>query len=238
MSEQQVVEQVLLNPDSFHNRALAAYAETIAEYETNQKARRQKEIEWAQKQLVSLGADPERMTVGDDCVIVDGWRFTGVLKEFGHELYLLGNCQKCGQEVISETIHSLDKIGEMIREFQPHWTHECKPKTTAPTLDEQVDDAYRMLSSLRIRFENAIEQVRQAKYELEAQEAYAWKNDLVQGSNDRMRKQWLVDNLHEYYLAVDNAEDAKAEAQLQYDLAKLEVDRLKLIVQLETSSRE
>ncbi len=103
------------------------------------------------------------------------------------------------------------------------------------TLSDIVNTAAIGLSEAITALDAAATDARDAKAALDNAEAEAWMNDLVIGSNDTKRKLWLRDNFAPQYKALDDAERAKAVAQYHYDIAKVEMDRVKLIVAIHTA---
>lgn len=110
-----------------------------------------------------------------------------------------------------------------------------KDDMTNEALEHEVDLATTALTQAITALEVAATDARDAKAALDNAEAEAWMNDLVIGSNDTKRKLWLRDNFAPQYKAMDDAERAKAVAQYHYDIAKAEMDRVKLIVALRTA---
>lgn len=105
----------------FQELAKAAYLQLVAE---NENARVQSErrnakrlIEAAINMLDDWGVDTSTAIVDEATGVVelDGARFRGRA--------LLGECQKCGEEVESDAIHNLARCGELLTKFEPEFDH-------------------------------------------------------------------------------------------------------------------
>lgn len=124
---------------SLRQRAQQAMDDYIEQmFETERKKKRAMETEFMRKlRSVDILEDEQieisafRLSNQWECpsAVIDGLRFIG----YGHygdegpelSVRLLGNCSRCGQETMSDSITSLVTLASEIKSFTPYKNHDC-----------------------------------------------------------------------------------------------------------------
>jgi hypothetical protein len=100
-------------------------------------------------------------------------------------------------------------------------------------MDEQtITAAYSKLSQTRVELWGAIERTIRAKLDVEKDRAARIMTGEIAGKNEAERDARARELLGSLYLALESSETDERQARLQHDLAKIEVDRVELIVRL------
>jgi hypothetical protein len=223
-------------------KELAASAK--AEYETQRTADEQlrdaRLSSWAEKILTEMSEDlVGRIDHNGQFAIVDGIAFTAVLTFSHHYLVMEGECPKCGRPVYSDPVFSLTDIAVLLEEFTPdsnHW-QVCDNALTPPepTADQLVGIAYAVLAETRKDLDVAREDYDAERRSLEIAKNAALLDGSYQalGSNDKTRDAALREQvLVVRYEMLDVAEREYHKAQLAHDLARYEVEALRMQVAL------
>jgi hypothetical protein len=100
-------------------------------------------------------------------------------------------------------------------------------------MDEQtVTAAYDKLARARVELWGAIERVIRARLDVEKERGARMMTGEIAGKNETEREARARELLSSLYLALESAEADERRARLEHDLAKIEVERVELIVRL------
>ncbi len=91
-----------------------------------------------------------------------------------------------------------------------------------------IDTAYAELRSAMRTHQEWAQLLAEAKYELETTKRQGLANGTIEGKNPEMREAAAQQMLSAHYAVVAELESAVEKAQLVLDLAKLEVERIRL----------
>ena len=91
-----------------------------------------------------------------------------------------------------------------------------------------IDTAYAELRSAMRTHQEWAQMLAEAKHELETTKRQGLANGTIEGKNPEMREAAAQQMLSAHYAAVAELESAGSKAQLVLDLAKLEVERIRL----------
>lgn len=102
-----------------------------------------------------------------------------------------------------------------------------------PAMDEQtISAAYGKLAQTRVDLWGAIERAIRAKLDVEKERGARVMTGEIAGKNEAEREARARELLGSLYLTLESAEADERQARLQHDLAKIEVERVELIVKL------
>jgi hypothetical protein len=100
-------------------------------------------------------------------------------------------------------------------------------------MDEQtITAAYGKLAQTRMELWGAIERTIRARLDVEKERGARIMTGEIAGKNEAEREARARELLHSLFAALEAAEADERQARLQQDLAKIEVDRVELIVKL------
>lgn len=105
--------------------------------------------------------------------------------------------------------------------------------STIPNMDEQtINAAYDKLAKTRVDMWGAIEQTIRARLDVEKERGARVMTGEIVGKNEAERDARARELLHSLFAALESAEADERRARLEHDLAKIEVERVELIVRL------
>lgn len=104
-------------------------------------------------------------------------------------------------------------------------------------MDEQtITAAYGKLAQTRMELWGATERTIRARLDVEKERAARMMTGEIAGKNEAEREARARELLHSLFTELENAEADERQARLQFDLAKIEVERVELIVKLVSSA--
>ena len=104
-------------------------------------------------------------------------------------------------------------------------------------MDEQtITAAYDKLAKSRVELWGAIERTIRARLDVEKERAARLMTGEIAGKNETERDARARELLGSLYLSLESAEADERRARLEHDLAKIDVDRVELIVKLLSAS--
>lgn len=100
-------------------------------------------------------------------------------------------------------------------------------------MDEQtITAAYGKLAQTRVALWGAIERTLRARLDLEKERGARVMTGEIAGKNEAEREARAREMLGSLYLSLESAEADERRTRLEHDLAKIEVDRVELIVRM------
>jgi hypothetical protein len=206
----------------------------------NEESRALERIDWIKALILrNLKIPEDLITIAGDVVSVEGIEFGLRRDPAGGDRHLVmsGWCLNCGNQTASQDIGDIEDLGRMLIEFTPTYNHRCEPDIpvlptvrSLPSIADQVDEAYYILAHRRMELEEASNALATAKANREYAEAEAWKDGLVVGSNEQQRKAWLKEYLTTESALLEQAEATRRQVEVEFDLARYEVQRLGMIM--------
>jgi hypothetical protein len=238
-----MIEETAVN-HTLQNLAAAAKAEYDA-YQFDADLRHNAKLAQATRRML-VDIEPsldDRIEIVNRFAIVDGIKFTTVLFEGSEQFVMEGICPQCGETTFSDPIFCFWDAALLLDNFIPedrHWWH-CdhhlgSSATKEPTLDLLVDLAYAVLAETRKDLDVAREDYDTERRSLEISKNNALLDGSYQalGSNDKTRDAALREQvLVVRYEMLDVAEREYHKAQLAHDLARYEVEALRMQVALQ-----
>jgi hypothetical protein len=107
-----------------------------------------------------------------------------------------------------------------------------------PIMDEQtISAAYGKLAQTRVELWGAIERTIRARLDVEKERGARMMTGEIAGKNETEREARARELLGALYLALESAEADERRARLEHDLAKIEVDRVELVVRMVSASQ-
>ena len=95
-----------------------------------------------------------------------------------------------------------------------------------------ITAAYGKLAQTRVELWGTIERTIRARLDVEKERAARMMTGEIAGKNEAEREARARELLGSLYRALESAEADERQARLQHDLAKIEVERVELIVKL------
>ena len=99
-------------------------------------------------------------------------------------------------------------------------------------LEAKAISAFENLTSARNALFTAAEITIMEKYLLEGQKADAITSGVIDGKNAEIRESQLREHLQDQFLKLASAENAERKSRLDFDLANIEADAVKILLRI------